>query len=871
MVARWSAEGICTVCRLATGLLLAAAALVSVAQPAPALPASAAAAPLVVYGDESLPPYEYLEDGVAKGLNVELLQAVGRVLGRPVDYRLGEWARAQATVLEGGGDVLPPIIRTPDRSLHFDFTRRVWTLELGLFARAADRARIEGTTVTDLRIGVTAGGFPRRHFMSTSPATRLVIVTDTVEGFRRLLRGDIDAFAGNVLVGEHNLRALSIAGVARVGAPFASMDAAIAVHQRNPALLAQIDAAIGQLKADGTLERLERRWAGPEPLTLTEHQIGFALAGVAVSLLFAVVMTMLVMQRHRTAALSAELQRRREVEAQLEQAHRQAEEARRAAEALTHAKSGFLANMSHEIRTPMNAIVGLSRMLRRGRQSAELTQDWLGKLDGAAQHLLSLVSDVLDISKIESGKLVLDQTEFNLTGLLESTLSQIGGQAELKGLSVGVEVQDGDEVFIGDPTRLRQALVNLASNALKFTAKGNIWLRARMLAAEGNVATLGFEVEDTGIGIPPEAQERIFQVFEQANRTTTRDYGGTGLGLAITRHLVELMGGRIEVESRPGAGSRFSFTVQVQRGDPTQVAAPPATGGSAAALLRERFAGRRVLVADDNEINQEVTRFEIETAGLVVVLANDGQQAVDIVRSQPIDLVLMDMQMPVMDGPEAALQIRRLRSSEELPIIALTANAFDADRRLCTEVGMNGFLIKPVDPDRLYEKLLKWLERRPDDSASMPLADEPADVAAGGSGPAQPVGRLQRLAEVAGLDVAFGLGHCLGKEEVFLRLLPRFAAEARQTLAALIDADAADGEVLRSALHRLRGTAATLGATGLRDLCLALEDDLRHARLDVAALRRRLDEFASAALQFEQGVQCALGAGDALPGAPVRP
>ncbi len=498
--------------------------------------------------------------------------------------------------------------------------------------------------------------------------------------------------------------------------------------------------------------------------------------------------------------------------------------AKDSAEQANRAKSIFLANMSHEIRTPMNAIIGLNHLVERNTRDPEQLAR-LHKVGDAAQHLLTIINQILDISKIEAGRLELDTSDFEPSRLVDNTSALILERVHARGLEFGTNIDPAlPRVLHGDTLRIGQILLNYLSNAIKFTEHGRITVDVRLVSREAENFVVRFAVSDTGIGIPADQQGRIFDAFEQADTSTTRRFGGTGLGLAIARRLAELMGGECGLTSTPGEGSTFWFTATLEAGSTiAPESQPPMLEDEAEQILLARRRPARILLAEDNPINQEVALDLLKDVGLLADLAADGESAVKMASETRYDLILMDMQMPVMDGLTATRLIRHNERHARVPIVAMTANAFGEDRLRCLQAGMNDHVAKPVDPRKLYGALVKWLPAETD------IAKSPPVIKTLTSQPQVEELRLA-LACIPGIEAASGLRAVSNRAHSYIRLLRTFIATHGN-----------DDEVIRQAIeegrtndaerlaHALKGAAGTLGLSGIYNAAALLNQRLRQA------------------------------------------
>jgi signal transduction histidine kinase/ActR/RegA family two-component response regulator len=626
-------------------------------------------------------PYDFLEDGQHKGIFADYLQLISTRLNIPLQPVVSRsWAEAQQFARERKCDLLSGAVKTPEREAFLAFTTPYFQTSNVALAKP-DKTFIQSIAeIANQKIAVPSNSAIESKLRQQYPATDFIGAETPELLLQAVENGDVYAgvasFEHALQIVEQGMYNLKIIGKLDDTYPIS-----IAVRNDSPQLLGIMQKAVDSLTQTDQ-NTIRRKWRSVNVVETTNYSLIWKLAIAASLLLLGT-----VYWNRKLSRLNAALQQAKEEAVKANQT-----------------KSEFLANMSHEIRTPMNAVIGLGHLMQQTALT-EQQADYLNKMQSSSRLLLGVIDDILDVAKIEAGKLELNPTAFRLTTVLQQIAYLFEEQARQQGLGFHLQVaEDVPTCLIGDPQRLAQILLNLVSNALKFTAKGEIRIGIERLTQTEGKSLLQFRVEDTGMGISVAQQAKLFQPFSQADSSFSRRHGGSGLGLVISQSLARLMAGDIKLESRAGQGSTFIFTAAFATCmDNVLPANTPSTAAAGP------FNAVQVLLVEDDGLNQMIACKFLEKSGVTVTVANNGIEAIEALGKATFHLVFMDIQMPEMDGYEAVRLIRQHRECQHLPIIAMTAHAISTERGRCLAAGMNDYLSKPIDPAGLAAMLSKWV------------------------------------------------------------------------------------------------------------------------------------------------------------------
>ncbi len=669
---------------------------------------------IVVGGDNNFPPFEYLDaNGRPTGYNVELTRAIAQEMGLDVSISLKPWAEVRSDLAENKIDLIHGLFYSPERDDVFDFSPPHAVVNYAFVTLGEKRAPRSLSDLSGLSVLVMQGDIMHDALLEQNGDFEIVAVESQKEALRQLTSGKYDCalvakIPAHYWISRNDWQNLHIAD-----RTIRSQEYCYGVLSGNDWLLSRFSEGLANLKASGEYRRIYAKWLGP----YEERKSGFSdvikpLLWLVVPILLLLVAafiwtwTLRIKVRQSTADLRAEIAERKQAQEQLLAAKVAAEQA-------TKAKSEFLANMSHEIRTPLNGLLGMLQHLKYTPLQEEQS-DYVETALGSGQRLLGVLNDILDLSRIEAGKMDLEKESFDPARVVREVTGIFQANADAKHIALRCDIDPELPWVVSDEGRLRQILFNLVGNAVKFTEKGEVavsaWVQNSETSGEEGGAqrvTLAFEVHDTGIGIPDDKLEGLFEPFTQVDGTHARKYGGSGLGLGIVRRLVDLMGGRIDIDSQPGCGTRVTLALRLAVAEPgdcgTETEGDPRQNTPLGSL--------NILVAEDERVNRLIIERLLTKQGHRVVAVTDGHHCLQALDDDDFDVILMDIQMPEMDGLETARAIRaRLDDKGEVPIVALTAHAMKGDRETFLAAGMDDYLSKPVDFDEVSRVLGRVIE-----------------------------------------------------------------------------------------------------------------------------------------------------------------
>ncbi|MBL0708456.1 MAG: transporter substrate-binding domain-containing protein [Sulfurimonas sp.] len=741
-------------------------------------------------------PFELIENGEYIGIVADIYRHIKDSFHIPIKLVVTKRFDDSLTLAQKREcDILSAAAWTPQREKYLNFTKTYLQFPQVIVTKA-DEVFIENfKDIIDKKIGAKKGSSVIELLKDKYPSVNLIEIDSMKDGLEKVSSGELYGFINTTATiryaiakyGTLNLRIASKVGI--------DYKINIGVRNDSPELLSIMNKTIDNIDKN-KIQEIKKKWIA----TKYEKVVDYTIVWEILIAMFIVSLFMLYRQYL------------------LNKTNQELEIAKLKAQASDKAKSQFLANMSHEIRTPMNGIIGMSHLALQTKLN-DKQKSYIEKIDISAKSLLGIINDILDFSKIEAGKLTLKKVYFNLPSLIGEVEELMSSKVDKQKVGLNINYCQTCSVnFNADSLRIRQILINLIGNAIKFTQNGSISLNILRIKKD----RYRFEIIDTGIGLSEEQQSKLFQSFSQADESTTRKYGGTGLGLAISKQLTELMEGKIWCESKVDIGSKFIFEIKLQElSDEIEVGKDTMSPLNNIKLLR----GNEILLVEDNEINQDIIIGLLEDSGIYLTVANNGQEAVNLIKNNRYNLILMDIQMPIMDGIEATKIIKNIDSS--IPIIALTANAMTTDIEQTRAIGMDEYLSKPIDINSLYNMLFKYLKKYPDEARSIThTIDKP---------------KTSSFIDTLSLDKNLALNLIDGNEKLYIKILTRFLKYKD------IKPEELSEKELGVVVHTMKGLSLNVGAIKLNEISVKLD-----STKDRGLLASFVDELKKVCEEIEQ-------------------
>ncbi|WP_250655655.1 ATP-binding protein [Alkalimarinus coralli] len=680
---------------------------------------------LELSGDISWPPFEFIDhEGNYAGMVKDVIQLIEERLDYEFDINHKDtWNETLESLIDREIAGITAIAKTPQREDYMLFSEPYFSFPIVLVIREGLGFVTDLRELDDERVGVVKGYASYDYLIINHPDLNIQVVNNVSEGLQALSDGDLDVFVSNIPSVSHLIKKLGLFNVRLTSITPYVYDLRVGINADYPELVPIINKAIASIPQQ-ELDDIYKEWIFKD----MEVQVDYRIVRRIGLISFFVIGIFWYWNRKLSKEVSDRIkseQALRTSEEQLRKASYEAELMARKADEANQAKSIFLANMSHEIRTPMNAVMGYTELLASAVKDPK-QKSYLESIRTGSKALLTLINDILDLSKVEAGKLHIELRPITLQPLFSELQKIFAAKIDSKQLQFSLELSESiPRAVMLDETRLRQVLFNLVGNAIKFTHQGKICVRASAeRSQEAGKVTLTIDVEDTGIGIPHDQQERIFKAFEQQAGQSTRDYGGTGLGLAISKKLVEMMGGELSLKSEVDKGS--CFTVKIY--DVDIAAASQLVDAGSPDISRYRFKPAKILVADDIELNRQLVIDLLEKTPVEVKQAENGEQAISIAQQWMPDLILMDIRMPVMDGYEATTKLKHAAATRDIPVVALTASVMSKDEKKIQDAGFDGYLKKPVSGSELYSGIAAFLSHEVLNDSNEHLGGEAPDA-----------------------------------------------------------------------------------------------------------------------------------------------